>query len=356
MDSLTEPPDYVELTIDNVLPDVEETVLHIIENFPSKEGLGNGSGSRGLMSCIHHVLRLGFNGEQTREIVGEYNVRGGADPPWSDRELDHAMKNALARHGQEQTTERAAVFPEPSIPDIEALAFNGKGMAELNKRSIPRIHHAVNHHPAKFLKKHFPPDALLVLARAKEDWIPEAKPLSGWCAHSDLASYQFWIPNSALGVAGTTTQGYPSARAKNNFPAPDEPRDFIIVECDFKPPHTDSKVPPTPLQVFTANFLHAGGNVLDLCAAVILELMDMEILELITVTWSGGESLHALFDCRGVPVETVREFFDAACRLGADPRMWLPSQLSRLPWGTRDNGQRQVVVYFQPTNPTQQRP
>jgi hypothetical protein len=37
-----------------------------------------------------------------------------------------------------------------------------------------------------------------------------------------------------------------------------------------------------------------------------------------------------------------------AVRLGADPHTWLRSQFVRMPEGTRENGKRQTVNYFDP--------
>jgi hypothetical protein len=37
-----------------------------------------------------------------------------------------------------------------------------------------------------------------------------------------------------------------------------------------------------------------------------------------------------------------------AVTLGADPKLWTRSQFARMPDGTRDNGQRQTVYFFNP--------
>lgn len=46
-----------------------------------------------------------------------------------------------------------------------------------------------------------------------------------------------------------------------------------------------------------------------------------------------------------------RSFMKRAVRLGADPGMWVCCQLARMPGGTRENGARQVIHYFQPGVP-----
>ena len=44
----------------------------------------------------------------------------------------------------------------------------------------------------------------------------------------------------------------------------------------------------------------------------------------------------------------VRKFHAYACKLGADPATLLKCQLVRLPGGTRNNGNPQPVIYFNP--------
>ena len=52
--------------------------------------------------------------------------------------------------------------------------------------------------------------------------------------------------------------------------------------------------------------------------------------------------------CAGRPEEKLRTFMEYAVSLGADRAMWTRSQFARMPDGTRDNGNRQTVFYFNP--------
>ena len=71
---------------------------------------------------------------------------------------------------------------------------------------------------------------------------------------------------------------------------------------------------------------------------------------LVLVVTSGGKSLHAWFDCRGIAEGAVERFFRYAVTLGADPATWTRSQFVRLPGGWRhDKGTRQEVQYFSPS-------
>lgn len=80
--------------------------------------------------------------------------------------------------------------------------------------------------------------------------------------------------------------------------------------------------------------------------------------QLVCVTFSGKKSLHGWFDVRGVPEWQTRRFFAYAVRIGADPKMWKPSQFTRLPGGWRDDTKSLQRVYFlkQPGPPPNQLP
>lgn len=71
-----------------------------------------------------------------------------------------------------------------------------------------------------------------------------------------------------------------------------------------------------------------------------------EFAPLILALSSGGKSLHAWWDCRGIPEATTGRFFRYAVSLGADKATWGRSQFVRLPQGWRHNKQRRQEVYF----------
>ena len=67
------------------------------------------------------------------------------------------------------------------------------------------------------------------------------------------------------------------------------------------------------------------------------------------VVHTAGKSLHGWFVAS--PDESVNwKFMKLACLLGADPRMWLPEQLARLPNAKRIKKQLiQKTYYFDPS-------
>ena len=63
---------------------------------------------------------------------------------------------------------------------------------------------------------------------------------------------------------------------------------------------------------------------------------------------SGGKSIHGWFYCAGQVECRLRRFMENAVSLGADRALWTRSQFVRMPDGTRENGNRQCVYFFNP--------
>jgi hypothetical protein len=64
------------------------------------------------------------------------------------------------------------------------------------------------------------------------------------------------------------------------------------------------------------------------------------------VVHSGNKSLHGWFHVEGMSEAKQVGFFDEATKLGADTATWNKSLFVRMPDGTRENGKRQSILYF----------
>ena len=83
-------------------------------------------------------------------------------------------------------------------------------------------------------------------------------------------------------------------------------------------------------------------------AALMLHLATLAPLAL--AVHSGGKSLHGWFYCAGQSEDATRRFMRYSVSLGADPATWTRSQFVRMPDGTRDNGKRQTIHFFNPVS------
>jgi hypothetical protein len=158
----------------------------------------------------------------------------------------------------------------------------------------------------------YPGNPLLCVAKSIKR--SQTKLKSEWCGA--LSKMQFIVPSPMTARTGKTQDGKASARALDNA----GPRRFLVIEQD--------------------------SGTYDEQAAVLLHLAKEAPLAL--VVFSGNRSLHGWFYCAGQPEEKLHQFMMKAVSLGADRATWTRSQLVRIPDGTRDNGQRQTVYYFNP--------
>jgi hypothetical protein len=133
--------------------------------------------------------------------------------------------------------------------------------------------------------------------------------------HENLSHGQFIIPAYMTARQGITTEGKPSCRALSNTGE----RRFIVLDFDSPPPEHH--------------------------ASIIRWLMGTRAPVL--VIKSGGKSLHAWYGTEGQ--ERDAKFWHLAIMAGADPAIQRNrGQAVRLPMGTRDNGNVQGVLYFNP--------
>src|SRR5262249_29861436 len=90
-----------------------------------------------------------------------------------------------------------------------------------------------------------------------------------------------------------------------------------------------------------------GISITDACAALLWTLAALAPLHL--VVHSGGKSLHGWFKFQGATESQLDRFKSKALTLGAcSSTLSTPSQFVRMPDGTRDNGNRQLVWFFDP--------
>lgn len=183
----------------------------------------------------------------------------------------------------------------------------------------------------------FPGDPLLCIGFQTAEF--DTLRLSDWLSILRHRRAQFIVPSTMTARSGHTQAGKPSAKTNANT----GPRNYLVIEFDFKPAEREDD---TRLLSFGQQF--GLQDTRDLCASLAYQLSTQAPVAL--VLWSGGKSLHCWFPVHGISEQQQRRFFAAACRLGADPATWTPSQFVRLPWGWNVKcQQRQEVIFFDPS-------
>lgn len=204
-------------------------------------------------------------------------------------------------------------WPTRNDEQREAAAVRHGGMSDLWELSPVRLdgEHSQAEEIADII---FPPDCLLCCGKSLS--IFDTLPRDEW--RGRLAGLQFIVPSPMLTRYGRRKKdGELSAHTINNTGK----RRFLIVEQDSGSP--------------------------DLQAGILMHLS--ETAPLVLAVMSGGKSVHGWFFCEGRNEDSLRLWFSKAVTLGADPKLWTRSQFARMPDGTRDNGNRQTPIYFNPS-------
>lgn len=239
----------------------------------------------------------GYSQDQAAAIVQAY-ASGNTERRAPSREITSAVRSAF-----NCTAKSSRRWPKP-MPVL---------MAECDRypQSVPYPVHT-DEPPEFFLRQMFDGDPLLCCGMTA--YAMDTRPLSEW--RGMLAPMQFVVPSPMTAETGPRKEdGRESFHAESNT----GPRAYLVTEFDG---------PPKPAQM-----------------ARIRSLAAFSLLDLVLVADSAGKSLHAFW--RAKDEATNARFFEQACRLGADERLWLRSQFARMPGGMRDR-RRQEVLYWNP--------
>jgi hypothetical protein len=240
----------------------------------------------------------------------------GRDIP--QREIAEAVRDSENCAWQPGAGDHTSIKPQPRwpnpIPDrIAAITKDGPGLVDLWELSPYRIEDNSSR-TEPIIDQLFPGNPLLCVGKSVEEF--NTKPREEW--RGTLATYALIVPNPMSAVWGKTKDG--SKESKHTLDNTG-PRRFLVVEFD------------------------QGGA--DEHAAILIHLAAMA--PLVLALHSGGKSIHGWFFCQGQPEDKLHAFMRYAVTLGADPKGWTRSQFMRMPDGTRDNGKRQTVYFFNPS-------
>jgi hypothetical protein len=223
--------------------------------------------------------------------------------------VQHALPCAWQPGSQLRSIHSVPRWPPVNAEQRQAIISDGGQLAELWELSSPRIDDN-EAHTERIIDRLFRGDVLLCCGKSKTDF--DTKPREDW--RGELSRLQFLVPSPMSAIAGRTKDGRESKHAVSNT----GPRRFLV--CEFDQGDVDEQA---------ALLLHLGGFAALVCAL-----------------HSGGKSLQGWFFVHGQPEEKVLRFFRYAVSLGADPKMWGPSQFCRMPDGLRADDSQQRVFFL----------
>jgi len=267
-----------------------------------------------VMDAAWHCRKMGLNAAEAVRLIHTHDgsLRRNLQP----REAVDAVEKAFS--AKLDSSVRFERVPElPTWNAVETARLH-REMGTTNQDMIDASpeRDLESFHPRGILERLFPdPDGLICIGESAYSFL--TAPLRD---HSRLRQKQFITPAFMLSTHGETKTGKLSMHAKSNT----GPRRFIV--CDFDEPAPEQH------------------------PSIIMHLTRFRPLTM--ALSSGGRSLHAWFPTT-TSIEDDRLFWRLCIGLGADPALFRnPSQFVRMPNATRDNGNRQSVVFFNP--PSQQ--
>lgn len=228
-------------------------------------------------------------------------------------EIVAAVKNALPcawrPDGRAASARNAARWPGVNQEQREAIVRDGGGLADLWELSRTRFEDN-DAHTEEIIDRLFPGNPLLCCGKSGS--IFDTRPREDW--HGEMSALALIVPSPMSAAKGRTKDGRDSRHTLANT----GPRRFLV--CEFDTGTADEHA---------ALLLHLG-----------------EYAPLVCAVHSGNKSLHGWFYVHGQPEMKVERFFRHAVSLGADRATWTRSQFVRMPDGTRDNGNRQIVFFL----------
>jgi hypothetical protein len=267
------------------------------------------------LRCREH----GLTQEQAEEMID--TQENNMPRYFKDGEVTEAVANAYNSTPRKGGSRQC--FPDPDA------ALRAKIIAQYAGFTVEKLMAASVELPdlptIEILRTLFPNDPLLCVGESKERF--RTRRLSAYrVAPALLSQAQFITPSPMKSQWGETKNGTLSQHCESNT----GPRRFLIVEID------DALVTK------------------DQQSGIICHLAEMAPLA--AVVDSRNRSLHAWFFVSGQSEardSRLRQFFDYACRLGADPALWRLFQFVRMPNGMRkddkgNNVAKQSLLYFNP--------
>jgi hypothetical protein len=228
----------------------------------------------------------------------------------SEREISDAIRHSRSSAFQRNRAQHHA-WPAANHEQREAVVATGFALVDLWEISPVRFEDN-EAHTEELIDLLFPGNPLLCCGRSKSDFATRSR--EDW--RGKLSAMQLIVTSPMTARMGHTQDGKESEHTLENTGA----RRLLVIEQD--------------------------SGTIEEQAAVLLHLAQRA--PLVLAVHSGGKSIHGWFVAVGQSEDMLRRFMRYAVSLGADRATWTRSQFVRMPDGTRDNGKRQTVYFFNP--------
>jgi hypothetical protein len=270
------------------------------------------------------------------ERIEDYLEKGAQDcgRDLQPTEVSDAITSAIrfvAGHTPERRTfhrSNLRTAPVPKWPavnqgKIEKLLARWKAIDHSTFARLPWNKSGAS--PGHILRWAFGCDEYVCIGKDKWDfwtWIRGEAISHAIGAQYNAIGAQYIVPNPFNALTGLTKAGKPTRKSDSQVLT----RRFVVVEFDF----------------VGLPWMEDWSSERKLRAQVQIHYALSFSWALALLVFSGNKSVHGWY------MTNQRELMCQAAELGADTRLWVPSQFTRMPGGRHINGQKQNVLYFRP--------
>ncbi|MEY2565261.1 MAG: hypothetical protein QOH88_3454 [Verrucomicrobiota bacterium] len=254
-------------------------------------------------------------------------------------EIEDAVRNSAVLAGRPDS-EWTPKWPAANFEEIEEITLAGPTLADVQDLSPLQIDSAENY-SEELIDALFPGNPLLCVG-ARPDRC-RTKPREDW--RGAMAQNALMVPSPMTTKFGLAKNGHRASRSIDGT----GPRAHLVVEFDIK--EFDKNGNPTSWAQLIRTAGKQGREVRDFSASLHAHLANLRPLAMLVHSGNSSPeaSIHGWYPCLGEEEKNLNVWMRRAVSLGADYHTWSKAQCIRVPDGRRDNGNRQHVLYFNPS-------
>jgi hypothetical protein len=253
------------------------------------------------------LIRYGYPARFLEPLLGHFRGRADSWPGELRTQIQNAQKTILNGASANKSAIPRVTFLSVDAYRVWGWLKDGRTRSILIKSSISNSLRPTE----EILRLTFPNDPFFGAALRSTD--NQVKGRLSQYSRNYLRDSSFVVPSTFLTVG---------KREDDNVLE----RRFYVAELDITPEKEE-------WTEVLAEAKGAGYSTKDLCAAALSHIAETFPLTMVVDSGPGGKSLHGYYFAQAIADHG--EFLRMALKCGADRRITVPSQLWRMPWGTR---------------------
>jgi hypothetical protein len=304
-----------------------------------------GGGLHARLCTVANELRHSVDAHRGFEILRDLAIERGRPTRTAETEARELIKRWADDPATPVVrTDRAAVETKENVAEIRAIvARDTGGLAELRDQSPVRLDDS-RETADDIVDLLFPDGDLICIGKQRRDGFIDTH--SGYYQRDKrMADYAYIVPNpmgfpTCIGVEDDGTEFPAHPRRMENV----RYRRWLVIDFDTAKFGRDGET-ETFWKPLIEEWESQEITPKDAQSRLIAHLSNFEF-KLGMVVDTAGKSLHSWFAVSGAVNAALNRFMRNAISVGADTATWTVSQFVRMPHGTREDGNPQLVQYL----------